>query len=667
MVEVLAEPEEAQAGPEEAQAWPGELIERLLRALLVVGIPAVLGGSYFAYRSQNPWAIPVYAGLYALLVLITFWRRLPREIRIGGLLLLVYSLGIVDLLTAGKGGEFRLFLLVLPFLGTLFFGRRGGAFSLALIALTMAGFGWAFSANPLSWLSNTVVLLMLGSLMVFSLDYVVPRLTSELSRRLSLTVTTKDLEGQRDRLQERTRALQRQALQLETSAEVGRAIASILDVDQLLREAVELIRDRFGWYLVTVFLLEEGGERVSLAAVAGDVGAQVLAEGLELSVAETSLVGWAAKHRQPRVASDVSEDGVYRPYPLLPRTASEVALPLMVGGRLLGVLDVEAQEPGAFDENDVKVLQGLADQVAVAIQNAQRVHEEAALLEATSPIYRASRRLAEAASVDEVLDALVGSVAETEADGCVLGLFEPSGDREAEEISMARTWRRHGPASVASGTDLAAQAGLAAQTGWAEHAGLASHARVDVREDPELVQACATRWITSDLEDVSQLPDEGRLFVERAEALVPDTGFAMRAGASFPLATGDRGNGQRPLIGFFFLYRIAPGPFSEASIRLCEVLSDQAAAALERARLLEEAQHRADRERLISETTARMRESLDLETVLNTAASEIGRALGLAALDVRLGAELGDAPTSHVSGGDGGGSHISGFSSCEED
>jgi GAF domain-containing protein len=315
----------------------------------------------------------------------------------------------------------------------------------------------------------------------------------------------------------------------------------------------------------------------------------------------------------------------------------------MVGDRLLGVLDVESRESEYFDDVDVKVLQGLAGQVAVAIQNAQRVHGEAALLEATSPAYRASRRLTEAVSVDEVLDALVSSVAETSADGCVLGLFQPFGDQEVEAIELAKTWHRGEPPSVVAST------------------GRPAHARVDLREDPELAKAYATRWIASDLEDMSHLPDEGRPFIDRVSELVSQAGFAPRAGANFPLVMGDQE------IGFFFLYRTTPGPFSEASINLYEMLGDQAAGALGRAWLIEAAQRRADRERIVSETTARMRQSLDVETVLDTAASEIGRQLGLAALDVRLSRELLGLDTSHLSTGNGGRPQASVFGSREEE
>jgi putative methionine-R-sulfoxide reductase with GAF domain len=380
-------------------------MEGVLRASLAIGIVAVLSGSYFAYRRQDLRAIPVYWGMYALLVLIAVWRRLPYDVRAGGLLLLAYAVGIADLLAVGKGGESRLFLLVVPFLATLFFGWRGGGLSLALAGLTMVGFGWAFSAgylaapteepssslNPYSWLINTVVLLLLGSLIAVSLtyvlDHVIPTLRRALARSRSLT---QDLEQHRNRLLERAQALKRKALHLEISADVGRTITSILDTDQLLHETVELIHDRFGWYLVAIFLLDESGDQLHLAAAAGEVGAQVLSQGLQLPVAETNLVGRAAKRRRPRVASNVADYAAHQPYPLLPRTTSEVALPLVVGDRLLGVLDIESRESAAFNANDVKILQGLADQVAIAIRNADRVQGETALLETTSATSRES-------------------------------------------------------------------------------------------------------------------------------------------------------------------------------------------------------------------------------------------------------------------------------------
>jgi hypothetical protein len=393
------------AASQDVPAWREELINGLLRILMVVGGLALLVGLYFAFGRQDLWAIPLYLGMYGLLALITMWKRLPYTIRVEGLLFLLYAVGIVDLLLVGKAGELRLLLLTLPILATLFFGWRGGGISLALAGLTMIGFGWVFSAgylvaplerqasstNPFSWLGNTAFLLLLGSLMAVSLayvtDYVIPRLRGALDRSRSLT---SDLEEHRDGLLERAGVLKRKALNLEISTEVGRAVTSILDTNQLLHEAVTLIHTRFGWHRAAIFLLDDSGQRLHLAASAAALEAQVPSEVQALSVGETSLVGQAARHRRPRVASHLAKHPARHPYPLLPRTASEVALPLVVDGRLLGVLDIESKESEAFDAIDVRVLQGLADQVAIAIQTARKFQEKTASLATESPISRKS-------------------------------------------------------------------------------------------------------------------------------------------------------------------------------------------------------------------------------------------------------------------------------------
>jgi GAF domain-containing protein len=225
----------------------------------------------------------------------------------------------------------------------------------------------------------------------------------------------------------------------------------------------------------------------------------------------------------------------------------------------------------------------------------------------------------------------------------LLGLLHPFGQSKVEEIELARTWRRAGPPAIA------------------ESARLAPHAAVDLCADPELAKLHTTRWIVSDLDGLSQLPDGDRAPVEKAVDLAAQAGLTLRAGANFPLTIRDRG------IGFFLIYRTVPGPFSETSLRLYRMLSDQAAGSLERAWLLQEAQRRADHTRLISETTSRMRQSLDVETVLNTAANEIGRALGLAAVDVRLSTELLGVDTSDPNPGNGGTPQGSGVRSREEE
>ncbi|MCS7177762.1 MAG: GAF domain-containing protein [Anaerolineae bacterium] len=398
-----------------------------------------------------------------------------------------------------------------------------------------------------------------------------------------------------DRVRERTRALQeanyalqRRAIQLEASAEVSRAITSIFNVDELLRQAVDLIRDRFGFYHAGIFLLDETGEWAVLQEATGEAGALMKARGHRLQVAETSMVGWTALHRKPRIALDVGEDAVHFANPLLPYTRSEMTLPLMVGGRLLGVLDVQSTEEAAFDEDDVRTLQSMADQLAIAIENARRLSETAAFLEATSPIYRFSRRLSTAATVEDVANVIIATVSETEADGCVVVEFE-SMNGTPKTLIYRGVWRRDREPTFRPGM------------------------RIAVEEAPLPVPLLSRIWVSEDVQQDSQLPD-------RARDLFQTTGVG--AVVNIPLRVGNQPMGQVVIL------RSTPGPFSLTSLRLYEVIGDQAALALERARLLEEAQRRAARERLVAQISTRLRASLDPDTILKTMVRELGRELG---------------------------------------
>jgi PAS domain S-box-containing protein len=168
-------------------------------------------------------------------------------------------------------------------------------------------------------------------------------------------------------------ALERRAIQLQTVAEVGREAAAILDVRQLLDRTVNFVSEGFGFYHVGIFLLEELGQYAVLRAASSEGGRRMLERGHSLPVGQVGIVGSAAAANEPHIALDVGEDAVFFDNPNLPETRSEMALPLSVRGEVIGVLDVQSEEPSAFTEEDVATLRVLADQLAVAIQNARLI------------------------------------------------------------------------------------------------------------------------------------------------------------------------------------------------------------------------------------------------------------------------------------------------------
>ncbi len=189
-----------------------------------------------------------------------------------------------------------------------------------------------------------------------------------------------------ENLEQRRVDLQRRALQMQASAEVGRAATSILDVDRLIQHVVELIRERFELYYVGLFLVDEAGRWAVLRAGTGEAGRAMLARGHRIAVGE-GMIGWSVSHAEARVVEEVDADAVHLATPELPDTRSEVALALRSRDRVLGALTVQSDRPRAFDEESIAVLQTLADQVAVAIDNAGLFAESQAALEAERRAY----------------------------------------------------------------------------------------------------------------------------------------------------------------------------------------------------------------------------------------------------------------------------------------
>ncbi len=184
--------------------------------------------------------------------------------------------------------------------------------------------------------------------------------------------------------------LERRALQLQAAAEISRAAGSILDPNELIRQAVNLIRERLDLYYVGLFLVNDprqGMEQTSglgqwavLRAGTGEAGRQMLERGHKLEVGSASLIGWCLAHKQARIALDVGAEAGRFDNPLLPETHSEIALPLISRGEAIGALTIQSSQQAAFSEEDIAALQTMAGQIANAIENARLFEGTAAAL-----------------------------------------------------------------------------------------------------------------------------------------------------------------------------------------------------------------------------------------------------------------------------------------------
>lgn len=361
---------------------------------------------------------------------------------------------------------------------------------------------------------------------------------NEMADRLQISYA--ELEQQ---VTERTLALQRRSRQLEATIEVAREAIATLDLERLLSQVVALISERFGFYHAGIFLLDPTGTWAELQAASSEGGQRMLTRGHRLRVGHEGIVGDVTGTGTPRIALDVGSDAVFLDNPDLPATRSELALPLRVRGQIIGALDVQSREPEAFTEEDVTVLQTLADQVALAISNVRLFQQIQESLAAERRVYeRVSREAWH-------------------------GLF-----RTRPGLSQ-----RHDPHGI-----------LPSDGGW----------RKEMRQAVRLGQLVAG-------EDKTAL--------------------------AVPLKVRDQ------VIGVLDAHKPAEtGEWTATEVALLQTLADQLGIALDSARLYQDVQRREARERLIGQIASRMRETMDMETVLRTAADALYRALNLEEVVVRL-------------------------------
>jgi GAF domain-containing protein/CHASE3 domain sensor protein len=530
------------------------------------------------------------------------------------------------------------------------------------------------------------------------------------------------------KLEVTTHQAQRRAMQLETAAQVSRAATSVLDPDELVRQAVDLIRDRFDLYYAGLFLLDESDRRAVLRAGTGEPGRQMLKAGHKLEVGGRSMVGWCTASARARIALDVGEEAVRFDNPLLPETRSEMALPLISRGKVIGALDVQSVEAVAFSDEDITVLQTMADQVAVAIDNAHLFTEARTRLEEVQAAHRGYLRgswddflptrettdyeyvqpgvtLFSDAVLPEVKQVMAqqrtvmlsesgdGGGGETQARSALvtpitlrgqvigaLGLHEAEGTRQwtADEIALVEAVADQMALAIENArlfeeaqrrlreiTTLyeASQACLSISnqesllTGIIEAAArttgatLGSVMLVDEKKggyvfgatygmSEETVAAIKTEMHIPLKEGlVGVIVTTGQPLVVADVSTDPrwvssETKEPMRSFLGVPLVSRD---GR--LLGVITLSHPEVGAFDENQARLLSTFANQAALAIENARLFEATQVRARRERLIREITGKVQGSIDLDAILETTVQELGKALGASHAVVRLGTE----------------------------
>ncbi len=389
----------------ELMVWRERILQTTLLLLAAGGMVIYILALQRALSLQDRTTIIIYSTALVTAFALALIRALPFGLRTGALMLTIYALGVQNLVVYGVTRNSVAYMVTLIFLAGLLLGIRQGFVAIFIAFLTVVGMGYGMNyggMNPplpetllnsmkfSNWINVAVHVSLVGTFVVASIYIILNGLQTSLlqQRTLTMQLNASRLNLEKN-VEERTAALQRRLVQIRTATDIARSINTMLDPDILLQQVVDLIQKEFNLYYVGVFLIDAKGEYAVLKTGSGDAGKQMVALGHRLAVGGNSMIGWATARKEARIALDTGAEAVRFNNPHLPLTRSEIALPIVSRDICLGALTIQSVEPEAFDEDDIRILLGIADSIAIALENARLFQQTQQSLEEIRSLNRA--------------------------------------------------------------------------------------------------------------------------------------------------------------------------------------------------------------------------------------------------------------------------------------
>ncbi len=376
------------------------------------------------------------------------------------------------------------------------------------------------------------------------------------------------------------------AQRLMTTSEIARDTSGLLDLEILLKNAVNLVLDRFGFYHASIFLVDALGENAILRESTGEAGLRMKSIGHKLAVGSSSIVGQVTSRGEPLVVNEVRRYEHYFPNPFLPDTRAEMAIPLKMGNRVLGALDVQSTMVNAFSSEEVNTLQILADQLAIAITNAELYTNS----QKTLAQHRSLHKISAAASASRNVEEALRTTA--------LGMLDA---RKNDRISIHIL-------NANNDLVLSAMAGFPANQSPKEiiPVGEGIIGQVAVNKQP--------RRVADVLTDPYYIP----------------TDDVVRSELAVPILYTDH------LVGVLNLESENIAAYNENDEEILSTMAANLGSIIANAQLVSQVTRQVERQQQIFEITSKIRRSVDMNSIIETSTSELCKALRAQKATMRL-------------------------------
>lgn len=394
-------------------------------------------------------------------------------------------------------------------------------------------------------------------------------------------------------------SLRRRASQLSVIHEVSNAITSILDTEKLFDEVVSVIQKRFGYSVVHLFSVHPGRGKVFFEAGSSPISSSLRDGGFSYDLDDPQgLIPWVARHGDILLVNDVSQEPRYRPSMFAPiETQSELTVPLIFGGEILGVLDVQSGQVDAFGEEDRFIFEALADHIAIAMRNATLFRSEAWRRHVADSLREVAGLLSADVDVNQVLGAVLDELEQTlPLEIAAIWLLEEDESQENQthqKLFMAALKGRH-----------AAQLGFEAGVGFDD----LNHFVFQNHEERMVEQA--TAWVNDVLAAKNAL-------IRSPQSHFDPLGVALNypldySAIATPLRVGERS------LGILMLAHHTTGRYGSESQAMIEAFASYASVAIENARLYESAHEQAWISTVLLQVAEATQSQTNLNDLLNT-------------------------------------------------